>query len=379
MKPVWLVVLSVFVVSLSAPAETPAIDIPRLDGITIDGKADDWGDRGYRVEMMTEEDGRFLPADDCDAAFRLGWDKRGLLMIFFVKDDVYTEYPNEAELWKMDSIEIFVTRGPGEPDLAQVIYGPGLDEKFPELRRYFYDHRHTKELTEKIKAISFDGARTRVDGGYVLEVRMPWRNLDLSPRVGLPLGVQIYVNDADNAEKDLSVKWYPRGGTHADTTAMHLVRLAEKPSPPALAAVTGYWRFFREPRVKVAAPARLLGKNVEVLAAGETVARGTLAAEGGRAAAEIALPVPAAEEQYPALDVLIGGERAASCNLPDAGKERARALIDEEFRCEPFVFSEPRLPAADFTEPMRGEALLGPYDVRATFYDSDYNQVTAAD
>ncbi|MBN1513001.1 MAG: serine hydrolase, partial [Phycisphaerae bacterium] len=243
-------------------------------------------------------------------------------------------------------------------------------------RYHVYDHRHSKELVEKITNITFQCARTRTDHGYTMEIRMPWTDLDLTPAIGLTIGVQIYVNDADNAEKDLSVKWFPRGGTHADSTAEYPVRLAEQPSPPALAACSASWHQFRKAQLSITAPARLLGETAEVRSGGDVVGQAVLKDKDGRASAQIALPE---DRAYADLDISVAGQAAARATMPDVNQERARALMDEEFRFDPFVFSGPTFPPADFTEPFRGEALLGPYEVRTTFYDRDYNPVTTAD
>ena len=56
-------------------------DVPRLDGITIDGKGDDWGDGGFRGETLASSTYPIPSARDFDAAFRLGWETRGLLLL----------------------------------------------------------------------------------------------------------------------------------------------------------------------------------------------------------------------------------------------------------------------------------------------------------
>ena len=38
-----------------ATDKPPVFDIPRMEGVAIDGKADDWGGGGFRVEMMNDK------------------------------------------------------------------------------------------------------------------------------------------------------------------------------------------------------------------------------------------------------------------------------------------------------------------------------------
>jgi len=59
---------------LSAAEETRVFDVPRLDGIVIDGKADDWHGAGFKVKIMTSVDGWVRSAPDMDCCFSLGWD-----------------------------------------------------------------------------------------------------------------------------------------------------------------------------------------------------------------------------------------------------------------------------------------------------------------
>ncbi len=58
---------------LSARPTDPAavIDIPKLDGIVINGNSDDWSDRGYRVEVVTTDSGDVLPPEDLAVSPRM--------------------------------------------------------------------------------------------------------------------------------------------------------------------------------------------------------------------------------------------------------------------------------------------------------------------
>ena len=67
------ILLSLTLIPFARAADVPSslYDVPRLEGIRIDGDGEDWGDQGFRVEMMTDENGNYLPASDLDAGFRL--------------------------------------------------------------------------------------------------------------------------------------------------------------------------------------------------------------------------------------------------------------------------------------------------------------------
>ena len=71
--------------TLAATTAKPVVyDIPRLDNITIDGKGDDWGTRGFRVDAFKDVSESLLDNPRTalsDVTMRMGWDARGLLLL----------------------------------------------------------------------------------------------------------------------------------------------------------------------------------------------------------------------------------------------------------------------------------------------------------
>src|SRR5437762_10653836 len=105
----FILMASILTAASSTRAQTPpATDVPRLDGIVIDGRADDWGDRGFICGLITR-DGRIKPASDLDCRFRLGWDDRGLLVSLNVRDEAFVEADNAGDFYTRDSAQIFVS------------------------------------------------------------------------------------------------------------------------------------------------------------------------------------------------------------------------------------------------------------------------------
>ena len=59
-------ILAIFAVILTISHKLIAdeiYDIPRLDNIEIDGKAEDWGDRGFRVDGLKDDSITIRPRD----------------------------------------------------------------------------------------------------------------------------------------------------------------------------------------------------------------------------------------------------------------------------------------------------------------------------
>ena len=108
-----------------AEDESPLFDIPRLGKIAIDGKAEDWGPNGFRVDAMVDSEGLARSAGEFSSRFRLGWDERGLLALITVHDPTPLEEKSEDRFWLLDSVELFVAdkyggqeRLQGHPDVG---------------------------------------------------------------------------------------------------------------------------------------------------------------------------------------------------------------------------------------------------------------------
>lgn len=369
-------IIFMFFVSLTGASEPLIFDIPSLDNITIDGNASDWGDKGFRVAILTSESGEIPPASDLNAEFRLGWDDQGLLLLLSVNDDAAVESPDEGSLWQNDSVELFIAKKQGSPDYYQVVLSPGVDPKFPDMRKQITDNRADKSLGEEL---AINAARTKTEAGYILEASFPWKNLAIEAKEGVEAGFQLYVNDSDDLSERYQAIWYPRAGTHADPSAMHRIRLAANPSPAVLASASGKYEQMRRVRVYVSAVPEMVDERAKVREAGKSLASERLISENGRATASLAIPMPPPGKPYGELIVTIGNEPVATLNLPDPDEKRARSLIEETgFHFQPSVFSGAKFPSSEFEYPLWAEGLIGQYKIKTTYYDSEYNQVTSA-
>jgi len=159
--------LALMVLIAGVAAAGPVYDIPRLNNVLIDGKTDDWGDGGFRVETLAGVDGKVRSPADLDGRVRLGWDERGMLVLVTVHDDAFVESDALDQLWRNDSMELYLVDGRGGKQLIQALLAPGLDATHPELRHHIIDHRKDEELKKTQPTLT--AARTRISGGYVME------------------------------------------------------------------------------------------------------------------------------------------------------------------------------------------------------------------
>jgi len=374
----WFAVLFGALVTMCLTSSWAAVvvpEVPRLSGITIDGDPADWGERGFRIEVLTGDDLSMQPTDDLDAKCRVGWNSEGLLVMVSVLDDTPVESERDDELWERDSIELFVAANPDTADHAQFIVSPGLDPEHPETRIQPGDQRSDKseEMTAEIEV-------QEQEGGYVLEMFFPWSNLKIAPTGGEKIGFQVFVNDSDGPDDRFGAVWYPRMRSEGGSRASHIVRLAEEASPAVRVAARASYERFRHIRVDVAAAGELAGEAVELCSEAGSLVSADLAEKEGNASTKLVIPLPRREEPMPELTVCRNGVQIAACELPDIEQVRARRLIEGmPFHFRPYVFGGEEFPACDFEQPNLAEDMLGPYTVEPTFYDADYNEVSSAE
>jgi len=365
-------------ISLTAAAradEPLPFDVPRMDNVTIDGRFDDWGDDGFRVAMLTSVDGRALPKTDLDAAFRLGWNNEGLLVALAVRDDVHREHTSVSDLWRLDSVEMFLASEPGTDDFVQAVVAPGMDPKHPEVRHSLTGYGRLAGSDE----LSLTVARAKTPTAYHLEALLPWSNISVQPALGRMVGFQLWITDADGAARTFVVTWYPGEDTSKDSTQMHRLQLASDASPTAsvIRAHGSYDLDRMRTDVTVVASDDQAGKTVAILEGDKTITRSRLESdESGRVMAGFRLPPPIGKPsgQY---TIVIDEEKIETIDLPNFDRQRVEAFLFAGPTARPAVFSG-ELPEVRFERPLWIEALIGPYQIKTTYYDSEYNVVTGA-
>jgi len=373
-----VLVLGLLLSAAAHAAESPFFDIPKLNGVRIDGRDDDWGANGFRIDGLADSADTIRPSRDFEAHVRLGWDQRGLLVLAKVSDDEDVESTNLQTLWQRDCVELFVASKVGALDVWQVVVAPGTSANFPELRQNLVDGRRDPNL--KKLPLSAEVQRTKTADGYILEALLPWKNLGIHPDIGEEVGFQIYVDDADRQVREpFHAGWYPVLGAGRDTKLMYRLRLAAKASPPAPPAVWGVYEKFHQTRVNVVAAVEMAGDTIELRQQGDEaiLASGPLQAQGTRAIASLTFPMPPRNKPYGPLAASITGQPTALIDLGDPEPRRLDeiAVLNVAFR--PAVFAEDKFPAFDFPDPVYARDLLGVYTLKASFFDGKMQKVDA--
>lgn len=380
---VWLLVGAGAVTGLVAaepgePADTPLYRVPRLDGIEIDGRAEDWGDRGFRVDVLAPLRGRPRPTSDLDARFRVGWSDEGLLLLFDVRDDLFLEHPSKDTLWQRDSVEIYAADDRGGTEMVQVVVAPGMTNAHEEARWHVHDHRQNEELKET--AYQPRVARTKTDAGYVLEVRMPWEGLGVEPKLGRRLGLQVLANDLDDPEaRVFNALWYPGVAVFVDRNRLHALELATTASAPAAATARLRCEGLQHTVIRVVADESQAARSVRAQVGRRVVGRGMLHRNGGRAVAVFRAPVPPPGEAWEVVDVYVEDRLVQRLPMPDLEDVRNYLRRSMPVRFESYCFAGNRLPRGGFANGDEAVNVFGPHTVSVRYYDADFNLVTSAE
>jgi len=363
----------------------PVFDVPRLAKIAIDGKADDWDKGGYRVDLLMPINTRDEPlglkaAADHSAACRIGWDDRGLLLLMVIRDDKWLEEPRANALGRYDAVELYMSPKRGSRDIVQWVITPGMDPAQPKARWQIFDYRKAPAI--KGKPAEPTVARTRSGDTCTLEILLPWSTFGVTPKNGREVALQVWSRDADSRKNSgqYYAVWHPRVGTFRDSTRMNRIRLAEEASPPMSVRANGKYDIERmQTRIALVGPRARVGTAVSVVEKGRTLATAKLEPDGlGRASATLILPIPPADKPYGALTVRADGHPVETIRLPDPARRRAEAFLFAGPSARPAVFSGSRLPEVRFRRPVWLEKLIGPYQIKTTYFDRDYRPVSMA-
>jgi pimeloyl-ACP methyl ester carboxylesterase len=362
--------------SLGADAGPTPFDVPRVNGVTVDGRAADWGTNGFSVEMFTTLQNVLPTHDDLSAVARWGWDERGLLVLLEVQDDVAREGA-EAELAGRDSIAVYVASSREEDNRYQVLVSPGIAPEYVALRQQLTDYR--KDPALKKTPLEAQSVRVPHAGGYTLEMLLPWKNLGITPEIGRQVAAQIQINDVDEGAERTQWLWFPRSGTQSDSRRMNTLRLTQAPSPSVRVVARAAHERLRRIIVNVTGAPDLIGKTALVKEGDRVLVSGTLRqGESKWASARLTVPMPPRGQSYTPLSVWADSQYQTTLPLLDSNVTRRDAFNAVRLLFQSAVFSGTNFPPCEFEQPSLVEDLIGQYELKATYYDADFNPVTTA-
>ncbi|MEM1270310.1 MAG: family 16 glycoside hydrolase [Bacteroidota bacterium] len=136
---------------------------------------------------------------DLAASFRAMYDRDALYLYYEVIDDVRQVDSSDGQPYNDDGVEVYLDTG----NEKGATYD-GNDEQF--IFRRGSDDVWTQ------RAAGYDGVRFatgEVDGGYQIEIEIPWSDIGLEPAPGMAVGFDTQVDDDDDGEfSDTVMSWF---------------------------------------------------------------------------------------------------------------------------------------------------------------------------
>ena len=196
----------------------------------IDGEIDDVWAGAARLELKNPVRGATeRPArDDFSVEARLLWDEENLHVLIDVTDQTLST--SGANSYDDDGFELYLDVGGRKGES----YGEGQFQ----FTAAFGDARLAENKLNAEEGVEM--AQKIREGGYLVEISVPWTTLGASPVAGTRIGIDVHAIDNDGGEsRKTKLAW----AAHADETweipgLMGTVRLGELPPPEAESAIS---------------------------------------------------------------------------------------------------------------------------------------------
>jgi hypothetical protein len=168
----------------------------------IDGNFDEWNLERLPVTNLIVGGSNWAGEADLSGNFMLAWDEDNLYIAVRVWDDSYVQNATGEELYKGDSVEILLdTNVAGDyyldslsVDDFQLGISPGTPSLNIDPESYLWYPGSAAGYYQKIKASAMPA-----DGGYRLEMKIPWFIFNVTPESGDHYGFAFSISDNDRA------------------------------------------------------------------------------------------------------------------------------------------------------------------------------------
>ncbi|MEZ5535946.1 MAG: sugar-binding protein [Thiolinea sp.] len=142
--------------------------------------------------------GQIAGANDLAAIWQSSWDQTNLYLRIAVKDDILKR--DSVYNWEDDSIEIFL-----DADASKY----GQYDRRNDFHMLYRWRDKRLQLGKNSAPISVAHTTQHLDGRYVLDLSIPWAAMNVRPRPGHRIGLDVHVNDDDNGGgREGKLAWY---------------------------------------------------------------------------------------------------------------------------------------------------------------------------
>lgn len=183
----------------AARVEAVYIDKPPV----LDGVLDEWNTTPFAVRSVVYGLGNWQGEADTSATAWVGWDSTYLYLAMQVRDDIYVQEANGINIFKGDSLEILLDadlQGDFEIDSLndddfQLGISPGSPYPGGDSEAYLWYPSSRKGGRPEVNIAT----RGR-EGGYNIELAVPWSLFGITPRSGDSFGFAYSVSDNDRED-----------------------------------------------------------------------------------------------------------------------------------------------------------------------------------
>lgn len=369
-------IVSTLLCGLGWADETPKVvfEIPKIEGVMIDGDGEDWGDNGYPIENIKRFGG---PTATIDSFVKLGWDERGLLFLLKIGKDNsnWFENRNADELWNGDGVELYMSPRQGNPNVIQWVIGPGMNNPNDSIRTTPYDFRVDDEYKNVPLDLQVEVSKNEDRMGYTMEVMIPWDGIAITPFVGREIGVQIIINSATGPDGYTPNCWFPGLKVFKFPNHLHRVKLAEKAGPRDVMQVSLFKMQWYSMQMSVGLSKfgsyQIKNPMVTITDQDNNVIT-NVAYTGGRK--DVLIGLPPFGKGYKKL-IFKDGDVGIGAYEVDTDKMLLEQLQKYPMTAKPYVFTGESFPSFDFADPGKVKALIGDYDTQVKFFDSQKQEV----
>jgi hypothetical protein len=198
---VWWMLLALVLARAAWADEKPVVGlIPKAQRpIVMDGKLDEW--EGAFVTPLNATHPDFF--NRATQVYYL-WDEQALYIGLRALDTNPTHISPDTALYDGDAVEFYLDTRQGD-DLGKADFGPGtLHLFFTAITGHDLKPRyHLRDLPAfqglELKGVQMAAAKT--PDGYTLEFKLPWANLNFTPKAGVPIGIDIEMGSADGGHR----------------------------------------------------------------------------------------------------------------------------------------------------------------------------------
>lgn len=162
----------------------------------IDGFGGEWSETSYALSNILL--GTINSPSDLSATFQIQWDNNYLYVLGNVQDDNLIN--DSAAEYQDDGIEVFIDGGNEK--------GTTYDSNDHQLMFRVNDNDIHDYSGGQVNPAGVTFAQNATATGYTMEIRIAWSFIGVNPAGGMPLGIDIQVNDDDDGgDRDKKMSW----------------------------------------------------------------------------------------------------------------------------------------------------------------------------